>query len=89
MSPVLNCSLSSVIKRFHKFWEKPLLTLPCLSVRMEQLGSIWTDFHEIWELNIFRKSFGKVQGLLKSNNNNGYSKKRPTYICDSFSLHDS
>jgi len=27
-----------------------------MSVRMEQLGSHWTDFHEIWYLGIFRKS---------------------------------
>ena len=26
------------------------------SVRMEQLGSHWTDFHEIWYSSIFRKS---------------------------------
>jgi len=25
----------------------------CLSVRMEQLGFHWMDFHEIWYLNIF------------------------------------
>ena len=35
-----------------------------MSVRMEQLGSHWTDFHEIWYLNIFRKSVGKIQVLL-------------------------
>ena len=33
-------------------WEKRLLASSCLSVgpsaRMEQLGSHWTDFHEIW-----------------------------------------
>ena len=27
-----------------------------LSVRMEQLGSPWTDFHEIWYLRIFKKA---------------------------------
>jgi hypothetical protein len=31
------------------------------SVRMEQLDSHWTDFHEIWYLNIFRKSVDKIQ----------------------------
>ena len=75
MSLLLNSSFSSIIKRVRKVWEKRLLTLSCLSVRpsvrMEQLGSLWTDFHEIWELNIFRKSFGKVQGSLQSNKNNG------------------
>jgi hypothetical protein len=34
-----------------------------MSVRMEQLGSHWTDFHEIWYLRIFRKSVGK--GVIK------------------------
>jgi hypothetical protein len=33
----------------------------CPSVRMEQLGSHWTDFHEIWYLSIFRKSSEKLQ----------------------------
>jgi hypothetical protein len=32
-----------------------------LSVRMEQLGSRWTDFHEIWYLSIFRKFVEKIQ----------------------------
>jgi len=27
---------------------KALLALSCLSVRMEQLGSHWTDFRKIW-----------------------------------------
>ena len=27
----------------------------CLSVRMEQLGSQWTDFNEIWYSSTFRK----------------------------------
>ena len=44
----------------------------CLSVRMEQLGYHWADFHEILHLNIFRKSFEKIQFSLKSHKNNGY-----------------
>jgi hypothetical protein len=44
----------------------------CMSVRMEQLGSHWMDFHEIWYLTIFRKSVEKVSVLLKSDKNNGY-----------------
>jgi len=31
-----------------------------LSVRMVQLGSHWTDFHEIWHLNSFRKPVEKI-----------------------------
>jgi hypothetical protein len=39
--------------RVRHFWghsqkcEKRLLAFSCVSVRMEQLGSYWTDFHEI------------------------------------------
>jgi len=40
-----------------------------VSVRMEQLGSHWKDFHEIWYLNIFRKYIEKIQVLLKGNKN--------------------
>ena len=43
-----------------------------LSLRMEQLGSHWTDFDEIWCLRLFRKSVETTQVLLKSENNNGY-----------------
>jgi hypothetical protein len=32
-----------------------------LSVLVEQLGSHWIDFHEIWYLDIFRKSLDKFQ----------------------------
>jgi len=35
------------------------------SVRVEQLGSHQTDFHEIWYLSIFRKFVEKIQVLLK------------------------
>jgi hypothetical protein len=31
-----------------------------LFVRMEALGSQWTDFHEIWHLNIFLKSVEQI-----------------------------
>jgi len=38
----------------------------CLYVRMEQLGSHWTYFHEIRYLSIFRKSLENIPVLLKS-----------------------
>jgi len=41
-------------------------------VRMEQLGSQWRDFHEIWCLSFFRKSAETVQKSLKSDNNDWY-----------------
>jgi hypothetical protein len=43
----------------------------CLSVRMEQLSSHWTYFHEIRYLGIFRKSLEKIPILLKSDKNSG------------------
>ena len=42
------------------------------SVRMEQLGYHWMDCHEILYLSTFRKSFEKIQVLLKSDKNKGY-----------------
>jgi hypothetical protein len=41
------------------------------SIRMGQLCSHWTDFHEIWYLNIFRKSVETIQFSLKYDTNNG------------------
>ena len=43
-----------------------------LSVRMAQLGSHPTDFHELWYLNIFRKSVEEIWVLLKSDKNIGH-----------------
>ena len=43
-----------------------------LSVRMEQLGSHRTDFHEILYLRIFRKSVEKIKVSLNSDKNKGY-----------------
>ena len=43
----------------------------CPSVRMEQLGFYWTDFHKIWHLSIFRKSVEKSHISVKSDKNNG------------------
>jgi hypothetical protein len=38
-------------------------------VRMEKFGPHWTNFHEIWYLNIFLKSVQKFQVSVKSDNN--------------------
>ena len=51
--------------------EKRLLASSCVSVHMEQLGSHWTDFHEIWYMNIFRKSVEKIQVSLEADKHNG------------------
>jgi hypothetical protein len=50
----------------------PLCPPVGLAVRMEQLLSDWTDFHEILYLSIFRKSAMKIQFSLKSDKNNWY-----------------
>ena len=63
------------------FWERSQnsekrLLVSCMSVRpsirREQLGYHWTDFHEIWYLSIFRKTVEKIQVSLQSENNKGY-----------------
>jgi hypothetical protein len=56
---------------------------------MEQLGSPWKDFHEIWYLVIFRKPVEKIQDILKSDINNGYCTWRQIYIFDGISLNYS
>jgi len=33
---------------------------------MEQVGSLWTDFHEVLYMDIFRKSVEKIQLSLKA-----------------------
>ena len=46
------------LTRKHNCEKGPLSSscLPvCLYVHMERLGSYWTDFHEVWYLNIFSK----------------------------------
>jgi len=66
-----------------------LLASSSLSVRMEQLGSHWTDFYEIWYLSIFRCTTQKIEITLKSDNNNRYFTGRPKYIFYNISLSSS
>jgi hypothetical protein len=57
----------------------------CPSVRMEQMGFHWTDFHEIWCLSIFRKSAEKIQLSLKSGENSGlFTLRHLWYLADFF-----
>ena len=58
----------------------------CLSVRMEQLGFHWKDFHELWKLRIFRKSIEKVQVSLNLDQKNGYYTLGPMPMYDNTSL---
>ena len=66
--------------------EKRLLASSRLSFRVEQLGSHWADFHEILNLNIFRKYVEKIKVSLKPNKNNGYFTWRAVYIYNRISL---
>jgi hypothetical protein len=43
-----------------------------MSVFTEQPFSHWVVLHDIWYVNMFRKSFEKIQVLLTPGNNNGY-----------------
>ena len=52
----------------------------CPSVRIEQLGSHWTDFHEIWCSRIFQNHREKIRVSLQSDKNNGYFTRRTIYI---------
>jgi hypothetical protein len=53
----------------------------CPYVRMEQFGSLWTDFfNEIWYAIIFRKSVEKITVWLKSDKNNRYFTWKSMYI---------
>jgi len=56
----------------------------CPPARMEQLGSHWPDFHEIWYLSIFRKSVEKIKVPLRSDMNNGYFTWRTIYFLITF-----
>ena len=81
----MNFSLIRRVRRIAKN-DCELRIAVCLPVRMEQLGSDWTDFHEIWYFSIVRKSVEKIDVLLKSDNNNEYFTWRPMYIYDNVSL---
>jgi hypothetical protein len=61
----------------------------CPFARMEQLGYRRMDFHEIWYLNIFRKSVEKIQVRLKYDKNNWQFTVRLTYIYDNIFLNCS
>jgi len=70
-------------------YEKLLLALSCPSVRMEQIGSNWMDFHDILYMNIFRKSVEKIKVSRKPDKNTGYFTFRPMYIYDNILLSSS
>jgi len=58
------------------------------SIRMEQLGSRWTDFCESLHLRIVLKSVEKVQVSLKSGKNNGYFTWRSDGLTTGWAVRD-
>jgi len=68
----------SFLGAFAKLWKATISFIMSihlsfhLSVRIEQLGSHWTDINEIWYLSIFRNTVKKILDSLTSDKNNGY-----------------
>ena len=62
-----------VFRRVAKLRRAPIsiVTFVHISVHIEQLGSNWMDFNEIWHFRIFRKSVAKIQVSLKLDENKG------------------
>jgi len=60
------------LEAFAKFRKSTMSSVMsvCPSIRIEQLGSHWTCFHEISYLSIFGKSVEKIQVSLRSDKNN-------------------
>jgi hypothetical protein len=77
----------SWLAAFTKMWKVTICFIVFLHV--EQLSSRWTDFREIWYLNIFWKSVKKIQVSLKMDKNSRYFTWRPIYIFDHMSLNSS
>jgi hypothetical protein len=56
---------------------------------MEELGSQYNDFHDIWYLIIFRESVEEIQVCFKSDKSKGYFTWIRTHIYDNISLNSS
>ena len=84
----VNSQLFGCVKNCER---RPLAsTLPLsTSNRMKQLGSHWTDFHEILYTSIFRKPVEKNSSFTKIWQNSGYLTWQLTYIDDNISPNSS
>ena len=60
-----------------------------LSIHMEQLGCLWTDFYEMWLFDYFRKPVEKIQVLLKSDKNKLYFVRTRIFFYDHASFTSS
>ena len=90
--PLLACDLIGTIAKLQKKTISFFISVcPSIhpSVRTHKLHSHWTEFHEIPQLSIFRKSVEKIQVSLKSDNNAGCFTCRPIYMSDRISLSSS
>jgi hypothetical protein len=78
-----NSEINSFLGKFAKLRKETHSSsfLPvCETVRMEQLGLRWTNFHKMLYLKIFRKFIERVQVLLTSDMNNRCFMWKPMYI---------
>lgn len=64
--------LSLFLGAFAEMRKMTSLSHVCPFVSIEQLGSNWKNFREIWYLSTFRKSAEKIPASFKSVENNGY-----------------
>ena len=69
------------LRAFEKLRKATICFLICrLSVHMQQIGSHWKYFHEIWYFRAFRKSVEKTEASLKSDKNKRYFTRRPGHF---------
>jgi hypothetical protein len=71
---MVSTNITLLLGAFSKIRKMTIIVVT--SARMEQLGSQRNDFHEIWCLNVFRKSAVKIHVLLKYDKNKGYVTRR-------------
>ena len=80
------CFLCPVFRRVRKiakrgYYRRNICPSFRPSVLMEQLGSLWTDIHELSYLNFCQKSVEKTLVLLKSDKNKGHFTGMRVHIC--------
>jgi hypothetical protein len=80
----VKCGFISEIAKLRKANISYMFVRP--SVRMEQLGSHWTDFHKVLYLSILRKFVEEIQVSLIPPKNNRYSTCKHFHIYDNISL---
>ena len=70
---VTHLKIVNILSAFAELWKETISFVMSArpSVRMKQPCCRWTELHEIWYLNIFRKTAEKTQVSLKSDKNDG------------------